>query len=294
MTKKMVLGKGLESLIKKNHDVIRESGYSEESSSTRHPLGENPLLVDVDTITSNPRQPRRRFHQKELVELAESIRENGIIQPLIVTKMEKGFELIAGERRLKAAKLVGLDKVPVVLKRGTDQDKMVMAIIENIQRKDLNCVEEGLAYFKLMNEFNLTQEDVAKRLGKERSGVANYLRLLKLPRPVLEMLQQEVLTFGHGKVLAGISEIDKVILLAQKAKKEQLSVRELENLIKGKAGRKTLPDKNPRWDDLSRELEQKTGLAFSILSKKNGKGYVQIRFDDREEFNRVYEFLISR
>ena len=144
---------------------------------------DSPFLIDADKIQLNPHQPRKIFKEKELQELTDSIRENGLIQPLIVSNSndgDGGFTLIAGERRLRACKKLKIKKIPVVIKRATEREKMVMAIIENVQRSDLNCVEEGLAYYKLMNEFNLTQEEVARKLGKERSTIANFLRILKL------------------------------------------------------------------------------------------------------------------
>ena len=168
-----------------------------------------PLLVDVNSIKTNPNQPRKIFKEKDLEELAESIKENGIIQPLIVAELENGhYELVAGERRLRAAKKIGLEQVPVVVKKATEREKMIMSIIENVQRSDLNCVEEALAYYQLMNEYKLTQEDVAKKLGKERSTVANFLRVLNLPRPVIDLLQKEILSFGHAKILASVKERD--------------------------------------------------------------------------------------
>ena len=197
-------------------------------------FNEGPLLVAIDDIKPNPNQPRKIFKEKDLEELSLSIKENGVIQPLIITRNDEGFVLIAGERRLKASKMAGLEKVPVVLKRGTEKDKMVMAIIENVQRSDLNCVEEALAYFQLMDEFSLTQEEVAKKIGKDRSTIANFLRILKLPRPVIELVQKELLSFGHAKILASLKEREEILRFGNLAVAENLSVRELETLIKKK------------------------------------------------------------
>ena len=294
----MVLGKGIESLIAPAPSTSIDGGVGVHTLNKEERIkDENPLFVETISIHPNPHQPRKTFDEKELTELSHSIRENGIIQPLIVSKTDEGFDLIAGERRLKAARLAGLEKVPVIVKRVTDREKMVMAIVENVQRSDLNCVDEAFAYFKLMDDFNLTQEDVAKRLGKERSSVANYLRLLKLPQEVLDILRQGQLTFGHGKVLVSVKDVSQVTSLANKVIKDQLSVRQLEDLIKKgerESGVFNASDTDPKWEQLRGELEQQTGLHFSINAKKNGSGQIGIKFSDQGEFNRIYEFLLSK
>ncbi|MCY4524200.1 MAG: ParB/RepB/Spo0J family partition protein [Halobacteriovoraceae bacterium] len=292
----MALGKGIASLIQQG-SVSPPLAQETEAVQSLSSKSENPLLVSIDSILPNPHQPRKSFDEKELSELSDSIRENGVIQPLIVSKTDRGFDLIAGERRLKAAKWAGLEKVPVIVKRVTDREKMVMAIVENVQRSDLNCVEEALAYFRLMDDFNLTQEDVAKRLGKERSSVANYLRLLKLPREVMEMLQQNKLSFGHGKILASLKDLARVTAFARVAMDEQLSVRELEELVKRKEKSPRVSgnrDTDPKWDQLRMELEQKTGFHFAINAKKSGSGQVVLKFTNRGEFNQIYEYLLSK
>ena len=252
MAKKLALGKGIASLLQEStpqsvvnqtynnkfgnqkfDDEIYHEVEQEKEIEIRYENG--PLLVDVGSIKTNPNQPRKIFKEKDLEELSESIKENGIIQPLVVAELENGhFELIAGERRLRAAKRAGLEQVPVVVKRATEREKMIMSIIENVQRSDLNCVEEALAYYQLMNEYKLTQEDVAKKLGKERSTVANFLRILNLPRPVIDLLQKEMLSFGHAKILAAVKEREDAIRLANEAVVNGWSVRDLENGIKAK------------------------------------------------------------
>lgn len=256
-----------------------------------------PLLVDLSKIKANKEQPRKIFKDKEIMELAASIKENGIIQPLIVSHDEDGcFNLIAGERRLRASKLAGLDRVPVVVKRVTKKDVLVMAIIENVQRSDLNCVEEALAYYQLMNDFNLTQEEVAKKIGKERSTIANFLRILKLPREVLQYLQKEELSFGHAKLLAAVKDDEKIKRYAIEAIQNSLSVRELEKLIKSK--KTTKPKMNnpffdEKIDNLKTKLEKKTGFHFDLKSKSNGAGLVSIKYNNEAEFNDIYEYLMS-
>lgn len=312
MAKKLALGKGIASLLQEStpQSVVAQT-YNQQFNNTAQPevalekevevrVENTPLLVDVSSIKTNPNQPRKIFKEKDLEELAESIKENGIIQPLIVAELDNGqFELVAGERRLRAAKKAGLEQVPVVVKRATDREKMIMSIIENVQRSDLNCVEEALAYYQLMNEYKLTQEDVAKKLGKERSTVANFLRILNLPRPVIDLLQKEMLSFGHAKILAAVKEREDAIRLANEAVANSWSVRELENALKAKKPLKEkAPKTNPFFDEkldqFRKTLEQKTGYHFGITSGKNGSGSIVLKFSNEAEFNDIYEFLLSK
>lgn len=312
MAKKLALGKGIASLLQDTStppSVVQSTYQSlnniEEAKQieTRVEIKveHTPLMVNVDSIRTNPDQPRKIFKEKELDELAESIKENGILQPLVVVEMEDGiFELVAGERRLRAAKKIGQEQVPVIVKRATDKEKAIYSIIENIQRSDLNCVEEALAYYKLMNEYKLTQEEVAKKLGKERSSIANFLRILNLPRPVIELLQKEALSFGHAKILAAVKEREEAIRFSNLAVEHNWSVRELEKAMKQKT--KTIgekePSKNPffeeKIDQFRKTLEQKTGFHYSLSSGKNGAGAITIKFTNEAEFNDIYEFLLSK
>ena len=295
MTKKVALGKGIGSLIRETPNQILAHSLqdSEEASSPMEEGGS--LLVNVSDIVVNPKQPRKIFKKRELEELAASIRENGIIQPLVVAQTGAGFELIAGERRLRAAREIGLEKVPVILKHSTERDRMIMSIIENVQRSDLNCIEEALAYYQLMEEFRLTQEEVAKRLGKERSSIANFLRILKLPREVIDLVQKDLLSFGHAKILSSLKEREEVIRLAEEAVKEECSVRELERWIAQKRPT-TLrrPRKENQYDSLRQKLEQNTGFHFSIVSNSKNSGKIAIKFSNGEEFNRIYDFLLRQ
>ncbi|MCF8058084.1 MAG: ParB/RepB/Spo0J family partition protein [Bacteriovoracaceae bacterium] len=302
MAKKVALGKGIASLIQDTPNEILKASLKDlaadnSQAKREESFGENPALISISEIKANPNQPRKIFKEKELKELSDSIKENGIIQPLVVLKAEKGFELIAGERRLRAAKMAGIDKVPVVIKKVTDRERMVISIIENVQRSDLNCVEEALAYYQLMNEFDLTQEEVAKRLGKERSTIANYIRILKLPRDVIELLQKEFLSFGHAKVLAAEKERERSIRFANLAVTENMSVRELEKLLKKKdpiAKRPQEKSFDGKLDQFRQTLEQKTGYHFDLKSKKAGKGEFVIKFSNEAEFNDIYEYLLKR
>ncbi len=318
MAKKLALGKGIASLLQDttpqsvvnqtynnqygnqydNDEIVEQQNQKSHKVEIRYES--TPLLVDVSAIKTNPNQPRKIFKEKDLDELAESIKENGIIQPLIVAILENGqYELVAGERRLRAAKKAGLEQVPVVVKRATEREKMIMSIIENVQRADLNCVEEALAYYQLMNEYKLTQEDVAKKLGKERSTVANFLRILNLPRPVIDLLQKEILSLGHAKILAAVKEREDVLRLANEAVVNTWSVRDLENAIKAKKPFKektarTNPFFDEKLDKLKKTLEQKTGYHFGINSGKNGTGQIILKYSNEAEFNDIYEFLLSK
>ena len=266
---------------------------------TKTVVEHQPMMVPLEKVIPNRGQPRKIFKEKELLELAESIKENGVIQPLLVTQLEDGsFELVAGERRLRASKLAGLDRVPVLVKNSTKKNNMVMSIIENVQRSDLNCIEEGLAYFQLMNEFGLTQEEVAKKVGKERSTVANFLRILKLPKDVILLLNKEQLSFGHAKVLVSVGDDETAKRMANEAATKQLSVRELEELIKAsrkapKAAKEGKEFMSERFDQLRERLEKKTGFHFGVKGKKNGAGSITIKFSNEAEFNDIFSFLMK-
>jgi ParB family chromosome partitioning protein len=302
MAKKIALGKGIASLIQDSPNELLKASLAinniketAEKSSGKS-FEPDTYLVEVSQIKANPNQPRKIFKEQDLAELSQSIKENGVIQPLIVTKAETGFELIAGERRLRASKMAGLTKVPVVIKKVTDKERVLMAIIENVQRSDLNCVEEALAYYQLMSEFELTQEEVAKKVGKERSSIANFLRILKLPRQVIDLVQKDHLSFGHAKVMASEQDRDKVIRLANQAAVESWSVKELEKQLKKKMTplSNTVEKKdNSKVDQFRQKLEQSTGFHFSLKSKTNGTGEIVIKYSNEAEFNDIYEYLLK-
>ncbi|OFZ14416.1 MAG: hypothetical protein A2X86_05020 [Bdellovibrionales bacterium GWA2_49_15] len=259
-----------------------------------------PLMIPIEKVRANPGQPRKIFKEKELEELSQSIKENGIIQPIIVRKIENGFELIAGERRLRAAKKAGIEYVPAIVRNATDRERNIIALLENIQRADLNCVEEALAYYQLMNDFQLTQEEVSKRLGKDRSGISNYLRILKLPRNVIEFLQKDQLSFGHGKILAGVEDREEVVRLANKAIVEQWSVRMLEEQSKMKRVSKDANQDEPaqqnlaKYDSIKNTIEQKSGLQIKIKVNKSGAGHIGLVFSNEAELNDIYNFFTSK
>jgi ParB family chromosome partitioning protein len=298
--KKMVLGKGMAALF---GDKISSSDFIEKSESKNN-LDGGSLMLPLDKVEINPAQPRKVFREKEIEELALSIKENGIIQPLIVSSNpdQKNYLLIAGERRYRAAKLLGLEFVPVIIKKATKKEQMIMSIIENVQRSDLNCVEEALAYYQLMEEFKLTQEEVAKKIGKERSTIANFLRILKLPKEIVMMLQKDMLTFGHAKVLASLKDDGEMLRAANVAVAKNLSVRELENITK-KGGSKSSsgpigPEKNKRDDEkffiFQQKLERKTGFQTKIKNSGNNKGQIIISYNNADEFKNIFEYIMGQ
>ncbi len=300
--KKMALGKGIASLLKSNStDVLLRGAAGALTSASKGLQEENrsTTMLNINSIRAGEYQPRKIFKDKDLVELSQSIKENGIIQPLIVFEKDGKLELIAGERRLRAAKMAGLEQVPVVFKRGTDRERLIMSVIENVQRSDLNCVEEALAYYQLMDSFKLTQDEVAKKIGKERSTVANFLRILKLPRQVVALLQKELLSFGHAKILASEKDPDRTLRLANIAVSEKLSVRELEKQIKKRNKVAVEANKSNKFFDerisqCKDHLEKKTGFHFQLKSKKSGSGDIVIKFNNEAEFNDIYEYLLKK
>ena len=290
---KLALGKGMSALLG-NSTMASSMSMSPKTGPIEPVQNGGPILIPIGKIKANKDQPRKIFKDKEIVELSNSIKENGIIQPITVFEEDGTFIIIAGERRYRASKLAGLDKVPVIIKKVTKKEILAMAIIENVQRSDLNCVEEALAYYQLMNEFNLTQEEVAKRIGKERSTIANLLRILKLPREVIQFIQREELSFGHAKVLASIKDDEATKRFARIAVDEKLSVRELEKTIKTK--KKTVTQAHNKYfddqlDALKRRLETKTGYHFDLKTKPNGSGTIVIKYSNEAEFNDVYGYL---
>ena len=294
---KSQLGRGLGALLGSNASLSQELPKSMTASIKSESTQNNgPMLIDISLLRANKDQPRKIFKDQEILELSNSIKENGVIQPIVATQDEDGkFTIIAGERRFRASKLAGIEKVPVVIKRATKKDILAMAIIENVQRADLNCIEEGLAYYQLMTEFGLTQEEVAKKIGKDRSTIANFLRILKLPREVISYIQKDELSFGHAKILASIKDDEKVKRISLEAIQNKYSVRELEQALKKNVkakAEKSNPFFDEKIDKLRQNLEKKTGFHFDLKSKPNGAGTVTIKFNNEAEFNDVFEYLM--
>ena len=257
--------------------------------------------INIDDIIANTYQPRTSFDEEKLLELSESIKENGILQPLtVIINSEGKFELIAGERRLRASKLAGLEKIPVIIKENIDNKKRsTLAIIENLQREDLGCIELARAYKSHMEEFKETQDELARKLGIPRASIANSLRLLKLPQEVIKYLEKGKLSQGHGKILASIKDEEECLDFAKKAVYGDLSVKKLGDLIK-KIQLKTTSNNN----DVSLEIERKyseekntlshsTGLNFDIKANKHSGGKIYLSFETEEELKDIIEKLTN-
>jgi ParB family chromosome partitioning protein len=276
----------------------------EPANRDRHP---GISLALVDEIQVNPYQPRREFNQEALEELSRSIQTSGIIQPIVVRKTAAGaYQLIAGERRLRAAKLAGLKQVPIVIRRSTDREALELALIENIQRQDLNCVDEALAYFQLMQDFSLTQEEVAQRVGKERTTVANHLRLLRLPEAIIDDLKRQILTLGHAKAILGLEDNEARLRARAEIVEKHLSVREAEALVDrlkaaGITGESTLAgegrtNKTPlqtRLLNLAQELTRHWSAKVEIKGSERA-GRISIHYGSREELDRLLEAMHNR
>lgn len=263
-------------------------------------------MANLDDIHANQRQPRRDFDDLSLQELAASIKTSGIIQPLVVRKNEKGIlELIAGERRLKAARLAGLKQVPIVIRRATtDRESLELALIENIQRQNLNCVDEALAYFQLIQDFSLTQEEVADRVGKDRATVANYLRLLRLPPSIIEDLKKQILSFGHSKALLGLDDADQRVRARNQIIEKRLSVRETEALIESMKNANTKPQEHSfassglspiaaRLSTLAQELTRYWSSRVEVKGNER-RGKIVIHYANRQELERILEGMRSK
>lgn len=272
---KSALGRGLGSLIPQKQSIT-EQVIPEAHTKV--------LEIEINQIVENPRQPRRDFPTKELEDLIASIKEHGIIQPLVVTQTSGDkFELIAGERRLRASKEAGLKKVPAIVRKASDQEKLELALIENIQRQDLNAYEEALAYRALIDEFNLTQEDAAKRVGKSRSAVANILRLLDLPEEMIKALREGQITKSHARTLLSESDPKKQKELFKAMLKGEVSVREAESrIVSPKGKKKGIFAKDPNIAAHEKKLREILGTKVAIHERK-GKGKIIIDFYSKEE-----------
>ncbi len=285
LNKKRVLGRGLGALIGENTGADRPIGQDN--------IRQRFLLCPDEDISASRVQPRKSFKEAPLNELVESIREKGVIEPLIVRRSDAGLELIAGERRWRAARLAGLREVPVVITDATDQESLEFAIIENIQREDLNAIEEAAAYKALM-DFGITQDEVAKRVGKQRATVANYLRLLKLAPPVKDEIQKGEISMGHARALCSIEGHAQQIELLRKILKSGLSVREAEELVGAsfkEAGKRKKNFQMRPESEAESELRDIFGTKVTIKEKRTGTGFIAINYFSAEERERIIELL---
>ena len=290
MVTKRGLGKGLDSMIPEkvdntNNDV-KNINVSRET------------LIGINEIEPNKNQPRKNFDEDALHELSESIKQYGIIQPIVLQKREKYYEIIAGERRWRAARLAGLKKVPAIIKDYTQQEIVEIALIENIQREDLNPIEEALAYQRLINEFNLRQDDVAERVAKSRSAVTNSMRLLKLCNKVQQMLIDDYISSGHARALLGIEDEELQYIIATKVFDEKLSVRETEKLVKKVIENKEIKkakvlDNEFLYKDLEEKIKTIVGTKVTINRKADNKGKIEIEYYSKEELDRLMDLFLA-
>ena len=295
MALKRGLGKGLDSLIPTN--VIMESEVKHATVSTASSAEEGKdgtLMVKLSKVEPNREQPRKNFDEDSLQELAESLKQFGMLQPILVQNRGDYYEIIAGERRWRAAKIAGLKEVPVIVRELTDQEIVEISLIENIQREDLNPIEEAQAYKRLLTEFHLKQDEVAERVSKSRTAVTNSMRLLKLCDEVQKMVVDDMISTGHARALISIEDPEEQYLIAQKIFDEKLSVREVEKLVKDlhkppkppKEENKTL---QAIYQEISERLKQSLSTKVSVSAKQNGAGKIEIEFYNHEDLERLLE-----
>lgn len=295
------LGKGLDSLIPdkkfdKSGSIPHNKENKQVESTTREKDGQ--VMMKINDVEPNREQPRKHFEEDALLELADSIKQFGVLQPLIVQKRKDYYEIIAGERRWRAAKLAGIKEVPVIVKNYTDQEILEISLIENIQRENLNPIEEAMAYKKLLNEFHLKQDEVAERVSKSRTAVTNSMRLLKLSEKVQQMIIDDMISTGHARALLAIDDEEQQYLLATKIFDEKLSVRETEKLVKDvKNPKKEIPKKIIQnefvYEDIEERMKNIMGTKVHVNHKPNGKGKIEIEYYSDSELERIFELLMS-
>lgn len=290
------LGKGLDSLIPSN--VMEQPVKTVAAASSGQNKDEGTTVVKINLVEPNREQPRKNFDEDSLQELADSIKQFGLLQPILVQDKKSYYEIVAGERRWRAAKLAGLKEIPVIIRNLTDQEIVEISLIENIQREDLNPIEEAQAYKRLLTEFNLKQDEVAERVSKSRTAVTNSMRLLKLCDKVQKMIVDGMISTGHARALIGIEDPEEQYLIAQKIFDEKLSVREVEKLVK--ALHKQPKQKKPEnktldaiYNEISNRLKQSLSTKVTIRAKENGSGKIEIEFYNHDDLDRLIE-QISR
>ena len=270
-------------------------------TNAEEPLKNAVVMLRIMEVEPNREQPRKEFQEEALTELAESIRQYGVIQPLLVQKRDHYYEIIAGERRWRAAKLAGLKEIPVIIKDYSDQEIVEVSLIENIQREDLNPIEEALAYQRLLEEFHLKQEEVASRVSKNRTTITNSLRLLKLDERVRRMLVENQITGGHARTLLGIEDAQKQYEAAKQVVSDKLSVRDVERLVrgiqKGKEDKKKEKAADTALDLICRDMEEQMkavlGTKVKVNRKNSRSGRIEIDYYSQEELERIYDLLRS-
>lgn len=269
------------------------------SSDRTIDLGAEPTEVDLDSIVPGPMQPRTHFDEASLESLAESIRSHGIVQPLLVRRRDGGYELVAGERRWRAAKIAGLTRAPVIIKEVPDESLLEIALIENIQREDLNPIEEAQAYKKLIETVGLTQEALASRVGRDRSYITNYLRLLRLPEDLQQLVKEGRLSTGHARTLLALSHADLQRRIARQIIDRGLSVRVVESIVQkmveGKSARSAPAPRvvDPNVRAAETKLRRALGTQVKILMSEQGRGKVEISFFNSQDLDRIYNRLVN-
>lgn len=295
MAKRKELGKGIRALLSN----IEDKNSPEQRTEVVQELSRNTGMIRTSEIEVNPFQPRTEFDPKELEELAQSLRTYGLIQPITVRRLnDSQYQLISGERRLRASKLAGLAEIPAYVRIVNDQELLEMALVENIQRSNLNAIEVGISYQRLIDECQLTHETMAERVGKDRSTITNYIRLLKLPPPIQNALKTSSISMGHARALAGISEIDRQLYVFNELISKGLSVRALEQFIKSYNSPKSAKSKSS--DDqtfkaeltkMSDTLSHKYNTKVSIVRNADGKGVITFNFLNDNELNDLFESM---
>ena len=286
------LGKGLDSLIP---NAVGEAKVKKDAKVAADAKGPE-TIVKITMVEPNREQPRKNFDEDALQELSDSIKQFGLLQPILVQDRKDYYEIIAGERRWRAAKLAGLKEVPVIIRNYTEQEIVEISLIENIQREDLNPIEEAQAYKRLLTEFNLKQDEVAERVSKSRAAVTNSIRLLKLGEEVQQMVIDEMISTGHARALLAIENQEEQYNLAQRIFDEKLSVRDVEKLVKNynkPAKPKKMDDKTLQviYQDIEEKLKQKLSTKVSVSSKGNGAGKIEIEFYNHEDLDRLLDMI---
>ena len=304
--KKSGLGRGLDALfpektVQSKHQEIKKLNNITESQVSREKEGKNNgvMMVKISKVEPNREQPRKKFDEDSLLELSESIKQYGVLQPLLVSDKKDYYEIIAGERRWRAAKLAGIKEIPIIIREFSNQETVEISLIENIQREDLNPVEEAMAYKRLIDEFHLKQDEIAERVSNSSTAVTNSLRLLKLDPRVQNMVIEEMITAGHARAILGISDPDTQEMVASKVFDHKLSVRETEELVRKilNPSKKKEKVSNTAEDAVYESLEEKmkgiTGTRVFIRRKKNNKGKIEIEYYSRDDLERIIDLFES-
>ncbi|MBM6949158.1 ParB/RepB/Spo0J family partition protein [Mordavella massiliensis] len=298
MVKRKGLGKGLDSLIPEKNTSQSAQPEKSKKADTAEKAGTGEQMMKISLVEPNREQPRRNFEEDALLELADSIKQYGVLQPLIVRKRDDYYEIIAGERRWRAAKMAGVKEVPVIIKDYNQQEILEIALIENIQRENLNPIEEAMAFKKLLEEFNLKQDEVAERVSKSRTAVTNSMRLLKLDGRVQQMIIDDMISTGHARALLAIDDPEQQYALANRIFDEKLSVRETEKLIKDLKNPKKQKEKKKIenafvYEDLENRMKEVLGTKVHVSAKGKGKGKIEIEYYSDKELERMFDMIMS-